>query len=221
MRNSILVAMGLFFLTLSMTCQKKTLPIDEGVPVSNDTVSYTPTDRNDISPPPTTPWRTLDTTNLDVCQKRLWDYLKTMYPIQRENYWNYDIYAIMDEPEGVFEHRKFVSRYLHFFIDTIYSIRGMLHDPAQPCANIDSTFFRQALGAPTCASYKPGNETTYFYYFKMRRRRGPCPYIFDEGNPLESRCYPLHFDYCALLMVKFSDQNEGKMHYISFYGPGG
>lgn len=221
MKYAILIVTGGLCLTLSMTCQKNVLPLNEKLPVSNDTISYAPTDRNDIPLPPTTPWWTLDTTYLDVCQKRLWGYLRTMYPIQRENYWDYEIYAIMHEPEGLLEHNRFVWQYTSFFIDTIYSIRGMLYDPAQPCANIDSTFFRQALGPPTCISYKPGNETTYFYYFKMRQRRGPCANIFDEGNPLESRCYPLHFDYCALLMVKFSHQNGGKMNYISFYGPGG
>ncbi len=222
MRQLTILAAVVLFLTLAMTCQKKALPIDEGISTSNDTLSYSRTDRDDVPPPPEIPWWTLDTTNLDTCQQRLWGYLRTMYPTREDDYWGYETYAIMGEPEGVFEHRDFVGRYLHFFIDTIYSKRGMLNDPANPCMNVDTTFFLQALGPPTCISqHVSGHQTTYFYNFKMRYRSGPCPYIFNEGHPLEWRCDVQHLEYCALLMVMFAKQEGGRMTYISFYGPGG
>lgn len=223
MKLLLFVASALLILSLSMTCQKKAVPFEEGIPsITNDTVSYTPTDRADVPPPPGTPWWTLDTSDLDVCQSRLWGYLKTMYPVGEENYWDYDIYAIMGEPEDVFEHRDLVGRYTYFFNDTIYSYKGMLNDPLMPCAAIDTIFFLKALGPPTCISqHVTGLQTTYFYSFKMRWRRGPCPYIFDEGKPFEYRCDTQHLNYGALLMIKFLRQEGGKMHYISFYGPGG
>jgi len=224
MRKFIVISSTMLILTLSMTCQKKALPLQEegSNTVPSDTITYNKTDRDDIPPSPDTPWWTLDTTDLDECQSRLWGYLRTMYPVNEENYWDYDIYAIKDEPEDIFEHREFISRYLHFFIDTIYSEEGMLYEPDQPCSAVDTTFFRQALGPPTCVSqHVSGLQTTYFYNFKMRYRRGPCPHIFDEGSQWEHKCYQYHLDYCALLMIQFAKQEGGKMTYISFYGPGG
>lgn len=221
MRKYLIFFSAFLFLTLSMTCQKKSTCIvggKETEPVVE--ITYEKTDRNDVPPPPDTTWWTLDTTDLDYCQQRIWDYLKTMYPISEENYWDYNIYGIMDEPADIWENRAFVRRYTHFFIDTVYSVNGMLYDTAQPCINVDSTFFLQALGPPTCRTYHAGlKRVNYFYQFKLRYRHGPCPYIFDEGDKFEGRCTTLHFDYCALLMMHFSEET-GRLIYISFYGSG-
>ncbi len=216
-----ILSISILLLTLSMTCQKKGVNvITEGKDREETITINQVSDRNDIPPPPDTAWWTLDTTNLDYCEQRLWDYLKTMYPIDADDYWNYHIYAIKDEPGDLLENRALVSRYIHFFIDTIYSRNGLLYDPEAPCDNIDSTFFLKALGPPTCRSYHPGfKQVNYFYSFKLRYRHGPCPYIFDEGNEFEHFCYSMHFDYCALLMMHFSEKT-GKLTYISFYGAG-
>ena len=221
MNRIYLPAIALVFLTLAMTCQHKKdhISVIEVVEeVSNDTISFYNTDRNDVPLPPRSPWWTLDTTNLDVCQQRIWNYMKTMYPINDENYWNYDIYSIMGEPEELAANMAMSNRYTYFFIDTIFA--GMMQQEPYLCSTIDSTFFLQGLGPPTCRSHNVGlEEITYFYNFKLRYRRGPCPYIFDQGNQWEWRCYQEHLKYCALLMVKFKE-GTGRMRYISFYGSG-
>lgn len=206
----------------SSTCKKEKETIisnsieDGSVSVSYDTVSFLPHDRNDISTLPDEQWWTLDTTQLDTCQATLWDYLKTMYPDKKENYWDYNIYSIMNEPADELENRAFKMEYMNFFIDSIFA--GRMQEEINTCADVDSTFFLQALGEPTCKSYhRYTKEVNYFYYFKMRFRRGPCAYIFDEGQDFEYKCHPQHFDHCALMMMHFSGET-GKMNYISFYG---
>lgn len=221
MKKGLIFFSIIVFLTLSMTCQKKSTDALKGDGTEGEVViTYNKTDRDDIPPPPDSVWWTLDTTNLDYCQQRIWDYLKTMYPTNEENYWDYNIYSIMDEPADIWENREFVERYTHFFIDTVYSKRGMLYDTLEPCANVDSTFFLQALGTPTCRSYHAGlKRVNYFYNFKLRYRHGPCPYIHDAGDKFEYKCNTFHLDYCALLMMHFSEET-GKLIYISFYGSG-
>jgi len=211
----------LLFLTVSMTCQKKNSRFFSGEEEEQKVViTNIKTNRNDIPPPPDTAWWTLDTTSLDFCQQRLWDYLKTMYPIDADDYWNYNIYAIQNEPGDVWENRDFTRQYFQFFVDTIYSRNGLLYDPDKPCDSIDSTFFLKALGTPTCRSYHAGfKQVNYFYYFKLRYRHGPCPYIFDKGEQFEYACDPMHFDYCGLLMMHFAEKT-GKLTYISFYEAG-
>ncbi len=205
------------FLTLSMTCHKKKIPdvVDEP---EEDPVSYNRTDRNDVPPPPDSSWSTLDTTNLDYCQQRLWEYLKTMYPVKEENYWDYNIYGIMGEPADQLANRAFSWRYTKFFIDTMYA--GLMQDTSRPCQNVDSTFFLQALGQPTCKTYNRSiKQTNYFYCFKLRWRRGPCPYIYDAGNPYQQYCFSMHFDYCSLMKMSFSD-DTGRLIYIDRFGAG-
>ena len=222
MKKQIILFGAILSLMLFITCHKKSTSIINGKEVSYEEV-VTPNkkiDRNDIPPPPATSWWTIDTTNFDFCQQRIWDYLKTMYPVNVENYWDYKLYAIKGEPSELRANREFVKKYTHFFIDTIYSNDGLLYSLDEPCAKIDSTFFIEALGLPTCRSYHAGlKRVNYFYQFKLRYRRGPCAYIFDEGEQFEYECNLQHFDYCALLMMYFSEET-GKLIYISFYGSG-
>lgn len=201
-----------------MTCQKNVcLTIAEVAPVipTADTLSSHHVDRNDIPPPPDEQWWTLDTDNLDNCQRRLWGYLKRMYPNKEEDYWNYEIYSIMDEPAEVFENRAFTLQFLKFFNDTM--LFQYLGDTTLPCANVDTTFFLEALGQPTCKGdgFYSG-ETNYLYYFKVRYREGPCPNIFNEGSDSESKCQFGHLRYCPFLMKMNFDPTTGMLRYIDF-----
>lgn len=217
MRTLILFAGLLILLATSMTCQKKACMVIEELPPPNyDTVTTHKTDRNDVPSLPIEPWWTLDTTNLDACQSRLWGYLKRMYPNREEDYWNYEIYSIMDEPLDLKQNRAFVYQFTEFFVDTIYA--GLMQDPSLPCMSVDSSFFVQALGPPTCRSYnKVTKQTNYFYSFKLRYRHGPCPNIFDRGSNYEYSCHPQHFRYCGLMKMSFLN-STGQLIYIDFFG---
>ena len=59
-------------LASAMTCQKNVcqIVVEESILPTVDTISYNFTDRNDLSLPPDEPWWSLDTTNLDSCQRR-------------------------------------------------------------------------------------------------------------------------------------------------------
>lgn len=221
MKKGLIFFSIIVFLTLSMTCQKKSTDVLKGDGTEGEVViTYNKIDRNDIPPPPDTAWWTLDTSNLDYCQQRIWDYLKTMYPTNEENYWDYNVYSIMDEPSDIWRNRAFISQYTHFFIDTLYSNDGILFESMQACDRVDSTFFLQALGQPTCKSYNNIlKQSNYFYFFKLRFRHGPCVHIFDAGEQYEQYCYPYHFQYCAQMKVRFS-QETGKAVYIDFLGSG-
>ncbi|TAK41325.1 MAG: hypothetical protein EPO28_08740 [Saprospiraceae bacterium] len=203
-------------LATSMTCHKNSCPAIVEEPINVDTISFYSYDRDDIPPPPSEPWWTLDTTNLDTCQSLLWGYLKRMYPIREEDYWDYDLYAIVDEPGEVFENRAFVGEFYYFFNDTL--LVKTLNAESRPCANVDTTFFLQALGPPTCKSYGfHTGQTNYFYYFKRHVRSGPCPYLFDLGNEYEHKCNTDHFKYCGSLMKIFFEAGTGKLMYIDFW----
>lgn len=218
MRKYLIFLFASFFVMMSITCQKRNGSMVEEADDSEEAIlTYIHTDRNDVPPPPDTPWWTLDTNNLDNCQERLWGYLKTMYPNRESDYWDYEIYSIMDEPGDIWENRAFIEQYLTFF----YRQNSYLRDEREPCRNVDTTFFLQALGEPTCKSHiESWNEVIFFYQFKMRYRRGPCPYIFDENTELEFFCNLFHLEYCASMKASFR-LDTGKLHYIDFFGPGG
>lgn len=208
-----------------LSCQKKCIPppeseldLDYALEYSNIFTSIK-TYRNDVPSPPSIPWSKLDTSNLDICQDRLWGYLKTMYPTKEENYWNYNTYSIQNEPDEVFANRAFIGQHIRFFGDTIYSRNGLLGDTTRPCINVDSTFFLQAVGPPTFKSYLGDQQVTYFYFFKLKYRHGPCPHIFNIGNDFEHFGQMEHFSYCATMRVSFL-QESGRMVYIDFLGSG-
>jgi len=209
----------IFFTGILISCHKKCISTPDLTPeldyVPGDSITFIKTYRNDVPPPPTDSWSTLDTTDLDLCQSRLWDYLKKMYPTKEENYWNYNIYSIMNEPDELYANRKFIEQHVYFFGDTIWSNGGLMGDITQPCKNVDSTFFLQAIGQPTIKSYAGDYKVTYFYFFDLKYRRGPCPIIFNEGSDYEYFGQIDHFDYCSTMRVSFL-QDSSKMVYIDF-----
>lgn len=220
-RISLFVISSFVLMLLIASCHKKCVPSPDeetnnvAVEESLEEITYIQTFRDDIPPPPIYPWTTLDTTNLDLCQSRLWEYLKTMYPTEEENYWNYNIYSIQNEPDEIYANRAFFSQHIHFFGDTIWSNGGLMGDITEPCKNIDSTFFLQAVGPPTMKSYAGDYKVTYFYFFKLKYRRGPCAYIFDKGNDFEHFGNIDHFIHCSAMRVSFL-QESGRMVYIDF-----
>ncbi len=219
MKKIILFIGVLLLLMTSMTCQKKACIVtDGGQPIvpNVDTINHSlPTDRNDVPLPPSEPWWTLDTTNLDPCQNRLWGYLKRMYPNREEDYWDYEIYSIMDEPEEVFANRAFRNQFYYFFNDTF--LVQTLNAPTLPCTNVDTTFFLQALGQPTLRTYHYySGAINYFYYFKLRYRQGPCPYIFNQGSEHENKYNMGHFMYCPALLKMNFEKTKGMLTYIDF-----
>lgn len=216
MRKLLLFSGMLIALTTSMTCQKKACITDVIPPVPDiDTISMYKTDRDDTPPPPSEQWWTLDTSNLDACQQRLWGYLKRMYPNREEDYWDYEIYSIMGEPSEEKLYWAFTEQFLYFFSDTV--LFKMLPDPSAGCTSIDSMFFLRAVGQPTCKSYnRVTDETNYFYHFKLRYRQGPCPYIFDQGSKYEHSCHVYHFKYCPALMKMTFRNATGRLVYIDF-----
>ncbi|HFC01251.1 MAG TPA: hypothetical protein ENJ53_10645 [Phaeodactylibacter sp.] len=199
-------------------------------PEPSEEITYRFTDRNDIPPPPDTPWWTIDTATLNPCESRMWKYLKEMYPLGNDNYWNYDIYALMEPyPTAAqinyFEDVSWGTKYVDSLIQRqdLYSLLYVcVFDTVQremicnkQCDDLDSTFFLQAIGQPTLKS--SNNETNnYFYYFKRRCRQGPCPYLFDKGAPSEHRNNGQHFIYGSLLKANFSKET-GKLVGIAFY----
>jgi len=88
--------------------------------------------------------------------------------------------------------------------------------------NLDTTFFQQAIGEPTCRIFNDrDNQVTYYYQLKLRYRKGPCPYTRVDGVEYapDYTCYALHFQYCAMFRAIFS-QKDGKLDYIDFAGSG-
>ena len=186
----------------------------------NDTITYPHTFRDDVPPPGPRPWVTLDTTDLDACQRVIWERLRQYYPTREMNYWNYRIYAIIDEPtseDGVFAHREFVRNQKQFWTHRIGKGEDFLADPDLPCARVDTTFFHQALGSPTCRS-ENAQQIHYYYQFKFNLRCGPCPYIFDAGSEYHLDCGPGQLTYCASLNVHFYKQEEFRLVRSSFWG---
>lgn len=222
MKNLIFYLSIFFFLTgILVSCYKKCIPdlnsTTEVTYIPEDSITFIKTYRDDVPTPPTDSWSTLDTSNMDLCQSRLWEYLSTFYPTREENYWNYNMYSIMDEPDELYANRAFLSRHIFFFGDTIWSNNGLMGDISQPCRNVDSTFFLQAIGQPTIKSYAGDYKVTYFYFFDLKYRRGPCPNIFNIGSNYEYFGQIDHFDHCSTMRISFL-QDSGKMVYIDFFG---
>lgn len=205
----------------SMTCKERPIIVEQ-----HEIETLTDTDEEEITEiptyreilPPPTGWEMTLPENVDVCAKQMFDYLKTMYPVNEDNYWNYPIYSLIGESDEVFAGREFRSRYHHFFIDTIGAAYGFYNQPIgqEECQPPDSTFFLQTIGEPSCKSFNYGGAfSTHFYYFKLNWRRGPCAYIFNAGKQFEYKCDVQHFQYCAMLRMKFSHET-GEMTYIDF-----
>lgn len=182
-----------------------------------DTISFSKTDRNDIPPPPKSPWWNIDTSNLAPCQSEIWTFLKNIYPIHDKSNTEYQLYSILNEPSNVFANRNFLRNQLTFFSD--YFPDQYLSNPEYSCPKeLKPTFFQDAIGEPTCiATNNINNETTYYYYLKLRYRHGPCPFTILEGEEIGIKCSQTQIQYCAVLRLIFSKRNE-ELIYIDFVG---
>jgi len=212
----------ILLLMLTLGCEKKHTAIVVSKPDINEStevITYSKTDRNDISPPPNEPWWTIDVLNLDTCQNVLWNYLKNIYPIPSEDNQEYMVYGIIGEPESALQNRYFINRHIDFF-STYFWERYLLSEEFSCRETLDSTFFEETIGEPTCKVINDiDNVVTYFYYIKLRYRRGPCLYNVKEGDEYIGHCSFLNTRYCATLRIVFSLE-DGKLSYIDFAGSG-
>jgi hypothetical protein len=203
-----------------MTCEKKS-PVIAGKPIAveqDEPITDSPTFRNDLPLPPQGEWRNLDVSTLDTCRSILWKYLRNMYPIYDDNFWNYEIYSVIGEPEhDMMLGLRYQDRYGFFFRDTILRNGGASPPEGMTCAPIDSTFFYDAVGNPTCKSFNKGNKyTTFVYYVKNRWRSGPVPFIYEDNPENGQRCDIYHFDYASFLRCQF-DWETGELMYIDWH----
>ena len=232
MKKINILTLAIAIISIASTCKKVIEAEPYQRPEPSEEITFLKTDRGELPPPPDTPWWTIDTAALNPCEARVWRGLKKMYPIENnDSYWNHDIYAMMEPPatqeqidrfeslspygppyadSTVLRHRLYSFSYLLFY-DTV----NLEMICKKQCDDVDSTFFLQTIGHPTLRS--ENNETAnYLYYFKRRWRRGPCPYIFDQGSPYEYRNDIQFFMYASLLKANFS-RETGKLVGIAFY----
>ena len=223
-----------FILFSAMTCDK-TSPMSEnfaGLPQPSDSIepiTYLRTFR-DVPPPPSEEWRNIDISEMDTCRRKIWKYLKTVYPIVDNSGWDYDLYSVIGEPElnpnSPYEEGyersqagKLRAQYSFFFNDTILRQGGLSAPEGMTCTPIDSTFFYDAVGVPTCKSLNEGAQfTTFFYYIKWRWRSGPVPAPLDGESPGNGeKCSPHHFiEYPGFLRCQF-DWETGNLIYIDWH----
>ena len=218
----------------AMTCDK-TSPInqnpDEEIQASDSTeqITYYRTYR-EVPPPPSEEWRNIDISEMDTCRRKIWKYLKTVYPIPDESEWDYDLYSVIGEPgpdvDSVYypgydmiQGGRFHDRYRLFFNDTILRYGGLSAPEGMTCTPIDSTFFYDAVGVPTCKSLNRNSRfTTFFYWIKWRWRSGPVPAPYPGETPENGRkCSPHHFiEYPGFLRCQF-DWETGNLIYIDWH----
>ena len=204
----------------SMTCKERPIIVEqqesETVPNIEEEITEVRTFR-DVPPPPIG-WEMTLPENSDLCITQMFDYLKNIYPVEEDNYWNYPIYSLLGEPDDLLGAREYRSQYYHFFVDTIGAAYGFYNQPVgqEECLRPDSIFFSQIIGEPSFKTFNfGGNFSTHVYYFKLKWREGPCAYIYNEGRQFEYRGDVQHFQYCSMLRMKFSHET-GEMIYIDF-----
>ena len=222
MKKQSLFLFCFFILFSAMTCDKKnpaTLELPE-TDEQEEPITYLPTYRDDVPPPPIRDGRNINVTELDTCQRILWKYLQRMYPINENNFWDYELYAATGEPgqdAGVMTGVGFHDTYGFFFRDTILRAGGYLPPEGMTCAPIDSTFFYDAVGLPTCKSFnKVRKYTSFIYYVKWNWRKGPVPHIYEERPELGYKCDIGHFEFASFLRCKF-DWETGELRYIDWH----
>ncbi|MCG8330471.1 MAG: hypothetical protein MI974_22420 [Chitinophagales bacterium] len=220
--GSLLYCFALLFFLYG--CNKKNgsaILVEETQPEYEEKITFHKTDRDDIPLMPEEQWWTIDTSALDTCQKAAWTYLKSMYPIYEENDNDYQIYTLKGQSGDVWENRAFIESYHTFFSQSFWK-DYLLNENLTCRETLDTTFFQQSIGEPTCEVLNErDNQITYFYYLKLRYRKGPCPHTRYNGVEYAPNlsCYTLHFQYCAMLRVVFS-QDDGKLDYIDFIDNG-
>lgn len=214
----LIVGLSSLFFSLGSCKRHKGIENDSyKFPERTEIITSSATDRNDLPMPPSTPWWSIDTSNLNICEEVVWKNLKKIYPIGNDNYWNYNIYGIEDDPGDYQNRTAFDTDLYQFFVDTVSN--KMLHHPDYLCDRIDSLFFLDGVGTPTHIVYNQKEpEVTYFYHLKRRMRKGPCADIFDEGSPYENKYNGDHFNYCGHLRAIF-DTGSGNLISI-YFNPG-
>ncbi len=158
-------------------------------------------------PAPPAEWNMTLPDGADTCAHIMFQQLKTMYPIIEDNYWDYNIYGITGEPADRLEARVFRKNRLDFYNDTITQLYGWNphYEKIFDCVPPDSTFFLQTLGEPTCKTFNYGTQyTTFRYFIRLKWRNRPCAYVPDTDTENEQRCSPGHFEYCRMLLLRFS-----------------
>ncbi len=201
--------LSLLFGVLTMAnCHREHIPAQTQEPdlIETDTVSKGHTwDRNDVPPPPTEDWRTIDTTQFSECEQQLWAYFRLFYPIYEENPIGVPIYGIALQGKDLIERGEHEGEIFQFFAYGMQKLLNRLPDP--PClGQIDSTYFLGLLGPPTHISINENKKLIhYFYSIKKRDRMGPCPYPFHGPpyNPHNTQYY----HYCGVLKATFGMDN--------------
>jgi len=205
---------------LLFQCDKKvvilTTEVDHVDPPVDEPISYdVRTDRDDIPPPPTIPWWTIQTDELTVCQQPIWAYLNKIYPIEDTANPEYQIYTLDRQSPDLGSNNHLLNTFASFF--TLDFPQGYLHNSEYNCSReLDANFFEGAVGEPTCvANNYQDSVITYLYYIKMRFRYGPCPITYREGEVVGSYCDAIQTQFCSTLRVMFSMQT-GELEYIDF-----
>lgn len=206
-----------FLLLLStciLQCDKKVAEVIHTEEFVEETVSPERTDRNDIPPPPSTPWWTIDLDQLTRCQQALWSGLRMLYPIEDAVNPQYQIYTIQNLPISPTATDEVIASHARFFNERFPE--NYLYNSEYACPEeLGPDFFEAALGAPTCVSHgHQSNNTTYFYYLKLRYRYGPCPHTIYNGEEIGAYCDSTQVYYCAKLRATFSE--SGELEYINF-----
>lgn len=197
-------------------CGKKVsevIMIDE---IGADSIAYYQrSDRNDVPPPPSEPWTSIDPLQLTTCQRSLWAYLRKIYPIQDNLYPEYQIYSIVNQPTAFYFFDNFRHSYEHFF--SVKFPKDYLYNQAYSCPEeLNMDFIKQALGEPTCIGNNHRDKRiNYFYHIKLRYRYGPCPWVRYNGEEFGSYCGIVQTQYCSLLLIAFS-METGHLKHISF-----
>lgn len=200
--------------TCIFQCDKKVAEVIHAEEFVEEAVSPEITDRNDIPPPPSTPWWTIDPAEMTRCQLELWVYLNKFYPIEDDMNPEYQIYTIKNQAGSLYFADEILAFYAKFFNERFPE--NYLYNSEYACPEeLGPDFFEAALGVPTCVSHgHQSNNTTYFYYLKLRYRYGPCPHTIYNGEEIGAYCDSTQMYYCAKLRATFSE--TGELEYINF-----
>lgn len=184
--------------------------------IIEEPISYDqPTDRNDIPPPPLTPWWTIDLTQLTICQRKIWVYLKFFYPINDNENPEYQLYSVKNQTESLYS-INYITREFERYFNREFPERYLYNEEYSCQEELDAGFFKGALGEPTCIAHNHRDSViTYFYYTKFRFRHGPCPFTRYNGEEIGVHCGSVQIRYCATLKVIFS-METGQLVYIDF-----
>ena len=213
-KSIVSISFLLLLSTCFLQCDKKIAEAVHTEEFVEEAVTPERTDRNDIPPPPSEPWWTVDPDQLTRCQRALWSGLSKLYPIEDDMNPEYQIYTIQPQATVEYSVDNVIASHARFFNERFpenYLYNGEYSCPEE----LGQDFFRAALGEPTCISHGyHSNKTTFFYYLKLRFRYGPCPHTRYEGREIGAYCDSTQVYYCAKLRATFSE--TGELEYINF-----